>query len=222
MIPDIKEFYFYGRNHTCLLKRGLVSANDLAVSAFALQTDRTQKITFDAGVDLSKYVVGAWVIIRGATQSSNNGKFKIAAVDNTNDFLYIINPEGVDESGSSATLIAKDLLHEATYVPGEVMKSVDDVTWAIKYDAEGYFHYQMLQEKDYVIVQITCETAGCDYHVEVSVDGFNYVDLPDPIDDTLVADNSVMVMIDQVCFGMHIRVHVDNLDADCEYYINAL
>lgn len=101
---------------------GAGSANNFA---FAASGGGTQTITGPAAWT-TNYVVGAWVRVRSAAQSANNGVFKVTA--KTSTVLTVANTAGVLEANSTAVVVQKMLRNGTTKQSLLIEKHHEDLT----------------------------------------------------------------------------------------------
>lgn len=103
-------------------KTGAGSANNLA---FAAASGGTQVITGQSG-DWAGFTVGAWVRVKNAAQTANNGVFKVTAKTATT--LTVANSAGVLEAASTAGVIQKMLRNGTTKQSVLIEKNFADLT----------------------------------------------------------------------------------------------
>jgi hypothetical protein len=125
-------------------KTGAGSSNDID---FAAAGGGVQVITGQAA-DWSSFVVGAWVRVKSASNSENNGVFKVTATDSTT--LTVANTAGVSETSSTATVNQNMLRNGTTKKSLFIEKQFQDLTdvnlsftgmrvdtWSLSIDAEA-------------------------------------------------------------------------------------
>ncbi len=93
--------------------------------AFAAASGGTQVITGPSNWT-TNYLVGAWVRVKSATQSANNGIFKITAKTSTT--LTVANTAGVIEANSTAQVNQKCLRNGTTKQSLLIEKQYNDLT----------------------------------------------------------------------------------------------
>ena len=76
-------------------------SNDLDVSTITNTTGDTWRYTFNGTPDLSTVNVGEKIITLNATNVANDGTFIITAVNDTSDYIEIINSSGIAEATDS-------------------------------------------------------------------------------------------------------------------------
>ena len=75
----------------------------LDVNTITFQSGNTVRYVFNGTPDLSTVEVGFFLRVTTATTASNNGTFRIVAVDDTNDRIDVINPGRDSATGDEAT-----------------------------------------------------------------------------------------------------------------------
>ena len=103
-------------------KTGAGTSNNLA---FAIAGGGVQVITGQSG-DWNSFTVGAWVRIKLAAQSANNGVFKVTAKTSTT--LTVANAAGVAESNSVAVVAQKMLRNGTTKQSLLIEEQFEDLT----------------------------------------------------------------------------------------------
>lgn len=103
-------------------KTGAGTANNIA---FAAASGGVQVITAQSG-DWTSFTVGAWVRVKNAAQSANNGVFKITAKTTTT--LTVANATGVLEATSTATVAQKTMRNGTTKQSLLIEKQYEDLT----------------------------------------------------------------------------------------------
>lgn len=92
---------------------------------FAAAGGGVQVITGQSG-DWNSFTVGAWVRVKSATQSANNGVFKVTAKNSTT--LTVANAAGVLEASSVAVITQKMLRNGTTKQSLLIEKQYEDLT----------------------------------------------------------------------------------------------
>lgn len=108
-------------------KTGAGSLNDLA---FAAAGGGVQVITGPSGWT-TNFVLNAWVRVKSAAQSANNGVFKISAKNSTT--LTIANSAGVVEANSTAVITMKYLRNGTTKQSVLIEKAYEDLSSTFEY-----------------------------------------------------------------------------------------
>lgn len=103
-------------------KTGTGGANNIA---FAAAGGGVQVITGQSG-DWTSFTVGAWVRVKNAAQSANNGVYKITAKTSTT--LTVANAAGVVEATSTATVNQKTMRNGTTKQSLLIEKQYEDLT----------------------------------------------------------------------------------------------
>lgn len=103
-------------------KTGTGGANNIA---FAAAGAGVQEITGQSG-DWTGFFVGAWVRVKNAAQSLNNGVFKVTAVTST--VLTVANAAGVSEPTSTATVSQNSIRNGTTKRSLLIEKQYEDLT----------------------------------------------------------------------------------------------
>jgi len=103
-------------------KTGAGTSNNIA---FAANGGGVQVITGQSG-DWNSFVVGAWVRVKSAAQSLNNGVFKITAKTSTT--LTVANAAGVVEANSTAVVTMKTMRNGTTKQSLLIEKQHQDLT----------------------------------------------------------------------------------------------
>lgn len=107
---------------TVATKTGAGSANNIN---FAASGAGVQVITGQAS-DWAAFIVGAWVRVKGAANSVNNGVFKVTATTSTT--ITIANTVGVVEASSTATVAQNTIRNGTTKRSMLIEKQYEDLT----------------------------------------------------------------------------------------------
>lgn len=96
-LTDTPELY------VCAKQSDIQVVGSLDIDTITWQSGTTVRVAFNGSPDLSSVTTDHWLIVTGSTNSSNNGAFKISAVNDGSDYVDITNASRTDDTDDEAT-----------------------------------------------------------------------------------------------------------------------
>lgn len=190
----------------------LLTAEDITTPCESITVDtgitwlsgNTMRIDFNA-CTLTGYRTAKYIQITGAVNPVNNGRFKIAVVNNLSiDFINPFVSDGtMDETTGTYVIFIETGADRRIMIPGTPLYNAKREEAAYQYGTPGarstetFTFFYKINSDQHTLLQIVnnSATAGLTYTVKWSLDGINYADFATAVSGTVDANETDNLVI---------------------------